>query len=210
MKISTRFSLVAAVSVVFLLAEKVLLLRAAPQSGPIRVLYLDPSGEEKAKNGPLHHAMREMGRDAIYFDQLTSRDVVTSDQLDLYDVILRRAVEAVAEPRDGVWANRATIPVGEQDGPDAVRRLVLNTLGAGRKASWEKFLAGREPERRAKDGNVANYEKRDEPLTFQHPYSPKGAMERIQVPADMRLELFASEPDIAKPIAFAWDERGRF
>src|SRR4029079_2620978 len=29
------------------------------------------------------------------------------------------------------------------------------------------------------------------------------------VPADMRLELFAAEPDIAKPIAMAWDERGR-
>src|SRR5205809_7287975 len=25
----------------------------------------------------------------------------------------------------------------------------------------------------------------------------------------MHLELFASEPDIAKPISFAWDERGR-
>ena len=34
-------------------------------------------------------------------------------------------------------------------------------------------------------------------------------MERTQVPADLRLELFASEPDITKPIAFAWDERGR-
>ena len=34
-------------------------------------------------------------------------------------------------------------------------------------------------------------------------------MERTQVPADMQLELFASEPDIMKPIAFAWDERGR-
>jgi putative membrane-bound dehydrogenase-like protein len=34
-------------------------------------------------------------------------------------------------------------------------------------------------------------------------------MERTQVPADMRLELFASEPQISKPIALAWDERGR-
>ena len=34
-------------------------------------------------------------------------------------------------------------------------------------------------------------------------------MERTQVPADMKLQLFAAEPDIRKPIAFAWDERGR-
>ncbi len=33
--------------------------------------------------------------------------------------------------------------------------------------------------------------------------------QRTQVPADCELKLFASEPDIAKPIAFAWDERGR-
>ena len=36
-----------------------------------------------------------------------------------------------------------------------------------------------------------------------------GSMERTQVPADCHLELFASEPDIMKPIAMAWDERGR-
>jgi putative membrane-bound dehydrogenase-like protein len=34
-------------------------------------------------------------------------------------------------------------------------------------------------------------------------------MERTQVPADLELKLFAAEPDIAKPIAFAWDDRGR-
>ena len=56
---------------------------------------------------------------------------------------------------------------------------------------------------------VANYEKRPEPLTFQHPMSVKASMERTQVPADCELKLFASEPDIRKPIAFAWDERGR-
>src|SRR5262249_33138242 len=57
--------------------------------------------------------------------------------------------------------------------------------------------------------NVANYEKRPQPIGFQHPMSVPASMQRTQVPIDMRLELFASEPDIAKPIAFAWDERGR-
>lgn len=206
---ASRFPWIAAVSVASLLAAKVTNVQAAPKAGPLRVLYFDAAGEEKLKNGPLHHAMRELGRDAIYFDQLTSRDGVTTAQLDLYDVVLRRAVETTDAPQDGVWAKQVTIPVGEQDGPEAVKVRVLAAVSGERKAAWEKFLAGREPERREKDGNVANYEKRAEPLTFQHPYSPKGAMERIQVPADMRLELFASEPDIAKPIAFAWDERGR-
>ena len=35
------------------------------------------------------------------------------------------------------------------------------------------------------------------------------AMKFIQVPAEFTLELFATEPDIVKPIAFAFDERGR-
>lgn len=46
-------------------------------------------------------------------------------------------------------------------------------------------------------------------ITFVHPFSVKGSIDRTQVPMDMRLELFAAEPDIAKPISFAWDERGR-
>ncbi|MDP4848827.1 MAG: glycosyl hydrolase, partial [Verrucomicrobiales bacterium] len=78
-----------------------------------------------------------------------------------------------------------------------------------RLASYEAFLTQREPEERVKDPNVANYEKRPEPLTFQKPYSVKGSLERTQVAADLKLELFASDPDIGKPIAMAWDERGR-
>ena len=34
-------------------------------------------------------------------------------------------------------------------------------------------------------------------------------MKFIQVPAGFSLELFASEPDIVKPISFTFDERGR-
>jgi len=86
---------------------------------------------------------------------------------------------------------------------------ILWSIGDERRASYEAFLTQREPEIRVKDGNVANYENRPEPLTFQKPFTVKGAMERTQVAADLRLELFASEPDIGKPIALAWDERGR-
>ena len=34
-------------------------------------------------------------------------------------------------------------------------------------------------------------------------------MKFVQVPAGFSLELFASEPDIVKPISFTFDERGR-
>jgi putative membrane-bound dehydrogenase-like protein len=90
-----------------------------------------------------------------------------------------------------------------------LRNAIVWSVGPKVQADWEKFLASREPEVREKSTYVANYERRPEPITFQKPFSVKGSMERTQVPADMRLELFASEPDIRKPIAFAFDERGR-
>jgi len=41
------------------------------------------------------------------------------------------------------------------------------------------------------------------------PYSPQEALKRFQLPAGFRIELAASEPAIADPIAAAFDERGR-
>ena len=90
-----------------------------------------------------------------------------------------------------------------------LKRGILWSIGDERRSTYASFLTQQEREERVKDPNVANYEKRPEPLTFQKPFSPKGSMERTQVPADLKLELFASDPDIGKPIAMAWDERGR-
>ena len=144
-------------------------------ASPIRVLYIDTPGADTA---PLHNAMRDLGREAIYFDY--AREKVEAS----YDLIVK-------------------------PGDDLSRDAILSKLSPERKAAYETFLAQREPEKREKHPQVANYEKRPEPLTFQLPFSPKGSMERTQVPADCELKLFAAEPDIAKPIAFAWDDRGR-
>jgi putative membrane-bound dehydrogenase-like protein len=144
-------------------------------ANPIRVLYIDTPGADTA---PLHNAMRDLGRDAIYFDY--AKEKVDAG----YDLVVKA-------------------------GDDLSREAILSKLSAERKAAYEAFLTQREPEQREKHPQVANYEKRPEPLTFQKPFSPKGSMERTQVPVDCELKLFASEPDIAKPIAFAWDERGR-
>lgn len=98
---------------------------------------------------------------------------------------------------------------GNADFQRMLRNAIVWAVGDQVRGEWEKFLAQREPEKRGSHENVANYENRPEPLTVQEPFSVKGSMERTQVPADMRLELFASEPDISKPIFMAWDERGR-
>ncbi len=41
------------------------------------------------------------------------------------------------------------------------------------------------------------------------PLSPEESMRRMHLPEGFRVELFASEPDIVKPIAMAFDARGR-
>jgi len=157
---------------------------ASALAGPIRVLYVDPKGEEQRQTGPLAEAMQALGREAIWFDYLPGVAQPDADFLKNFDLVRTR-------------------------GQALDRESILGALSAERRAVWEKFLAAREREVREKNQYVANYEKRPEALTFQKPFSPKGAMERTQVPADCRLELFASEPDIGKPIAFVWDERGR-
>jgi putative membrane-bound dehydrogenase-like protein len=43
----------------------------------------------------------------------------------------------------------------------------------------------------------------------QLPLSPGESMQRMVLPADFSLELFASEPDIINPITMNWDEKGR-
>jgi putative membrane-bound dehydrogenase-like protein len=56
---------------------------------------------------------------------------------------------------------------------------------------------------------VPNYENRDPAPRYQLPFAVDEAMKFIQVPAEFSLDLFATEPDIVKPITFAFDERGR-
>jgi putative membrane-bound dehydrogenase-like protein len=44
---------------------------------------------------------------------------------------------------------------------------------------------------------------------MQKPLSPAESMKHLSVPGGFRVELFAAEPDIVKPIAITWDTRGR-
>jgi len=86
---------------------------------------------------------------------------------------------------------------------------ILWSVGDARKQSYEKFIAARAPLKYEKRGDIANYEKRPEPLPYQFPLKPEDSMDYTQAPVGFRLELFASEPDIINPIGLAWDERGR-
>ncbi|WP_257666374.1 PVC-type heme-binding CxxCH protein [Parapedobacter tibetensis] len=59
------------------------------------------------------------------------------------------------------------------------------------------------------EAKMPNYERRDPAPKYQLPLTPEESQTLVQVPVGFKLELFASEPDIRKPIAMDWDEKGR-
>ena len=62
---------------------------ATAATGPIRVLYFDAQGTEQTVLGPLHGAMRDLGRDALWFDYATGPTPGAAD-LARYDVLVLR------------------------------------------------------------------------------------------------------------------------
>jgi len=202
---SLRFTQTCAAAAVLTLSSTAL--QAAPR--PLRIAYLDVAGAERLAPGPLHSAMKENGRDAIYFDYFASAADLSAEIVKLYDVVLARGEAGKLPALAAHQAASRVLEVKDSQTGAEIRALVLGAASKDAKKDWEDFLAQRETEVREPNQNVANYEKRPEPLTFQKPFSAKGSMERIQVPADTRLELFASSPEIGKPIAMAWDARGR-
>ena len=181
-------------------------------AGPIRVLYVGT--EERPSRMTAHVLMRDLGRDAIWFDYVSDPKAATPAFVAKFDVVLLDAPKATFPTLTSVPAAKlvAATTLGDSTAEGyalAAKPKLLAAAGTRRVAEWERFLAQREPEQREAKSTIANYEKRAQPITLQHPFSIKGSMERTQVAPDLRLELFAAEPDIAKPIFMAWDERGR-
>ncbi|MEP6716459.1 MAG: PVC-type heme-binding CxxCH protein, partial [Terriglobia bacterium] len=88
-----------------------------------------------------------------------------------------------------------------------IRGAVLWTAGDAVRARWEELDMPSVNYRTS--GNIPNYERRVPPPKYQSPLSPQDSMKTMQVPPGFEVQLFASEPDIVKPISMNWDERGR-
>jgi len=177
----------------------------ASSPAPLRVIWFDPLREEAKGNGPLHKAMEYLGRDAIYFDYVADEAALTEDYLKHFALIAAR--EGAVLPASLETKPNVRFPMGTT--PEQIKETILDSVSKSVRDAWVDFQGQRETEVREKHPQVANYEKRPEPITFQHPFKVEGSIQRTQVPADMKLELFASDPDIGKPIAMTWDEQGR-
>ncbi len=191
-----------------------LLLALECAAQPIRVLYLGTP--ERGPRMTAHALMRDLGREAIWFDYVSDPADLTARFVGKFDLVV------VDGPADTFARALGDLPAGKRLAASALgsdpasesfaanaKPKLLAAVGPARVAAWEKFLAQREPEQREARPTIANYEKRPQPVTFQFPLSVKGSLERTQVAPDLKLQLFAAEPDISKPIFMAWDERGR-
>ncbi len=88
-----------------------------------------------------------------------------------------------------------------------VEQATVWAVSEGARQAWQRLKM---PDVVYLDGfNVPNYEKRDPAPKYQMPFSATDSMAFITVPAEFDLQLFASEPDIIKPITFSFDARGR-
>lgn len=187
--------------------------QAAPS--PLRVLFLG-SGETGGRQH-CHTLMRDFGREALWFDYAADPALVTPEWLAQFDAVLLDAPAEKFPALEGTDKSRVvTADFSISSGNPAsqaflkpLQEKLVAAAGPQRKAEWLEYLKDREPEQREPNPNVANYERREKPLTFQQPLSVKASLERTQVAPDLHIELFASEPDIAKPICMAWDAQGR-
>ena len=176
------------------------------------MLYLGTPDRTPRMNA--HVLMRDLGRDAIWFDYVSDPVAASPEFVAKFDLVVLDAPASTFPALAGVAKAKVLTaaslgdPAAESFAATAKPKL-LGAVGIERVTAYEKFLAQRESERREARPTIANYEKRPQPVTFQHPLNVKGSLERTQVAPDLRLELFAGEADIAKPIFMAWDERGR-
>lgn len=93
--------------------------------------------------------------------------------------------------------------------PDFLKLLENGVLWAVNDEAKRKWETLPKPDPKYTDADLPNYEKRPGGFKLQAALSPAESQLMTQVPVDFKVELFAAEPDIVKPIAMAWDERGR-
>ena len=189
---------------------------------PIHVLYLGaadagstgPRGGGGSRTNYAFLPGQQLAGEAIYFDHRADVTNLTATYLKHFDAV----VQAVPDARIGaaqkkllaVFKGGSLIKINATNRPsDAeLRANVLAGVDKKTRAAWEAYLVRRAPLQRG-PGDVPNYERRPEPVQYQLPLPATESMKYTQVPADFELKLFASEPDVVKPVFVAWDERGR-
>jgi putative membrane-bound dehydrogenase-like protein len=190
----------------------------------LRILYLGPvkAGAASRGGGPggrtnyVYLPGQTLAPEAIYFDHLGDPTQLSETFLSHFDAVVQvmpdGGIDAPQKKALEAFKSHGKAWIQFTDGnppTDAVlRESILGSVSPQARSAWEASLASR-PALHRLPGEVPNYERRPEPVKYQGPLSPADSIRYTQVPADFSLQLFAAEPDIVKPMAIAWDERGR-
>ena len=198
---------------------------AAAPDRPLRILYLGEKTQPGVQRGGgfgggrtnyVYLPGQTLAPEAIYFDHRADARGLTDAYLKHFDAVVQCLPEGEVgpEPKQKLDAFKSAggavvaYPEGQRPSDATLREALLAVIRADAKTEWQASLATRSTLQRS-PGEVPNYERRPAPVKYQAPLSPHDSMRYTQVPADFDLQLFASEPDVVKPIFLAWDERGR-
>lgn len=196
---------------------------AEAQDRPLRVLYLGSVdagvaglGGGGSRTNYVYLPGQTLAPEGIYFDHLTDPSHLTAAYLRHFDAVVQVYADAEVggerlrwmedlKRQGGGWIR---YPASQRPDDAVLREAVLSAVNPKAKSAWQASVAAR-PALQRRPGEVPNYERRPEAIQYQEPLSPQDSMRYTQVPADFELRLFASEPEVVKPIWVAWDERGR-
>ena len=189
---------------------------AASPGRPIKVLFV---GYTPAHASLYQSVASALARRGIQITPLLVADTASSERLAHYDAILipgnrtdltPEQEKAVSAFKGAVFAASAGSDASTWSDPafhTKVERGILSALPEATRLAWQRLET---PGVVYIEGfKVPNYENRDPAPKFHLPFTPSESMKFIQTPAEFTMELFASEPDIIKPISFSFDERGR-
>jgi len=162
---------------------------------------------------PEHPAMKDVKSFTTEWDETYVHDKIASD----IEVLMERVEGGHREPYTWVKEHgkgRVFYTAFGHDertfrNPGFLQLIKSGILWAVGDAAVERLNKFQIAEASYQDAHLPNYEKRDPEPKYQLPMTPEESQTLIQVPPGFRLELFASEPDIKKPIAMNWDEKGR-
>jgi putative membrane-bound dehydrogenase-like protein len=190
---------------------------AAKTTGqPIKVLLVGQTPAQ-APHYPL--LASTLARRGIQLIPLVTMEAATPDRLAHYDVVMAAGSQADLTPElqkvVGAFKGRVFYASAGQDAATWASAEFHTKVEQGLLAAVDQAKRTAREQLRMSEVvyidrfNVPNYEQRDPPPQFHLPFTPQESMKFIQTPAEFTVELFASEPDIVKPISFSFDERGR-
>ena len=183
---------------------------------PIKVLVV---GLSPVQANSYPQLASPLARRGIQLTCLTNGEAATADRLAFYDLVMLpgKENERTTEQENVIRAFKGPVFHAAADGDAAtwatpafharIEEGIVAAVTEPVRTAWKQLKMA---ETVYVDGlPIPNYENRDPVPRYQLPLSVQESMKYIQVPAEFSVELFASEPDIVKPISFNFDERGR-